>query len=159
MTRGDRVTIKASAVPEDAIDHKALVIFSDRQDPKVGTFHLVMFNAGTGGVIFKHVLDSEIEIDRLDDDTCQVSGSGPQQLCAVWDDPQFQADQNAFYYARVVEAPTCRWLTRQCMNAPADLDCSNNPQEEWAACCEIENGNAPSRIQERAWASPIWYKQ
>jgi hypothetical protein len=95
----------------------------------------------------------------LDDDTCQVSGSGPQQLCAVWDDPQFQADQNAFYYARVVEAPTCRWLTRQCMNAPADLDCSNNPQEEWAACCEIENGNAPSRIQERAWASPIWYKQ
>lgn len=95
----------------------------------------------------------------LDDDTCQVSGSGPQQLCAVWDDPQFQADQNALYYARVVEAPTCRWLTRQCMNAPADLDCSNNPQEEWAACCEIENGNAPSRIQERAWASPIWYKQ
>ncbi|WP_051668999.1 DUF3604 domain-containing protein [Marinobacter nitratireducens] len=95
---------------------------------------------------------SDWQVDTAD---CSVSGSGPAQLCGVWDDPDFEPSQSAFYYARVVEQPTCRWLTRQCLAAPENLDC-DNPPEEWAGCCAVDT---PPTVQERAWASPIWYKQ
>jgi hypothetical protein len=54
--------------------------------------------------------------------------------------PEFNADQRAFYYARVLENPTCRWST-------------------WDA---IREGVAPrsdlaATIQERAWTSPIHF--
>lgn len=101
------------------------------------------------------VAGSERSDWQVDTSDCSVSGSGPAQLCAVWDDPDFDASQSAFYYSRVVEQPTCRWLTRQCLAAPENLDCSD-PPAEWAGCCEAE---APATVQERAWASPIWYKQ
>lgn len=93
----------------------------------------------------------------LDEGDCSVSGGDAAQLCAVWDDPDFDPAQRAFYYARAVEPPTCRWLTRQCLAAPADLDCSD-PPAEWAACCEVRAGAHPRAVQERAWASPIWFK-
>lgn len=92
----------------------------------------------------------------VSDEDCSVAGSGASQLCAVWDDPDFDPTQRAFYYARAVEPPTCRWLTRQCLAAPADLDCAN-PPAEWAACCEVKQGALPREVQERAWASPIWF--
>ena len=64
--RGERVNIKESAIPETATGtqyherESALMIFPNLHDDKVGTFHKVMF-ASTKGVIFKHVLDSEVE--------------------------------------------------------------------------------------------------
>ena len=72
MRRGQRIDIKADAVPALAIDNRdhkrenALVIRAnilDESSAKVGIFHNVMFNAGTNGVIFKNVLDSEIATD------------------------------------------------------------------------------------------------
>ena len=88
-------------------------------------------------------------------DTCATTGSGGwSMLCAVWTDEEFQPDQRAFYYARVIENPTCRWSKRLC-NALA-LDCSEpGDLEPWERnCCEevVSPG-----IQERAWSSPIWY--
>ena len=66
IKRGERIDIAAEAVPADAVDDRnhnrenALVIWGNLHDAKVGTFHKMMFNAGTKGVIFKHVLDSEV---------------------------------------------------------------------------------------------------
>ena len=64
--RGQYVKVKPEAIPEQCIDGKgylgfnarssALVIFPNLHDPKVGTFHRVMFN----GTIFKCILDSEV---------------------------------------------------------------------------------------------------
>jgi len=78
--------------------------------------------------------------------TCAVSGPGERQLCTVWQDPSFDPNQRAVYYARVFENPTCRFTTRICNAA--------EPGSEPAGCSDP---NVPKTTQDRAWSSPIWY--
>ena len=91
----------------------------------------------------------------VDTSTCTSSGGGADSLCAVWKDPEFDSAERAFYYARVVENPVCRWSTYVC-NAQG-IDCSNpgSVPAEFATCCDAR---FPKTIQERAWTSPIWYR-
>ncbi len=79
-------------------------------------------------------------------DTCERTGEGFASLCTVWSDPDFDANQRAFYYARVLENPSCRWTQYQCIALSA---------EERPDGCNDEN--IPATIQERAWTSPIFY--
>jgi hypothetical protein len=65
---------------------------------------------------------------------------GDPELIAVWADPDFDAAQRAFYYARVIEIPTPRWTAYE-----AKYFGVNAPEE------------APMITQERAYTSPIWY--
>ena len=65
---------------------------------------------------------------------------GDNQLMTVWTDPDFDPSQHAVYYARVIEIPTPRWSTYDAVTLGVE------PPKE-----------APATIQERAWASPIWY--
>ncbi len=65
---------------------------------------------------------------------------GSAQLFAYWQDPEFDVQQQAFYYVRVLEIPTPRWTTY-------DAVIFNN---------DITEG-INSSIQERAYTSPIWY--
>lgn len=91
----------------------------------------------------------------VDPNTCAVSDTGFSSLCAVWQDPDFDASQSAFYYARVVQDPSCRWSAQQC--AVAHVDCGNpdSVPTGYEDCC---NADYPKTIQERAWTSPIWYR-
>ncbi len=66
---------------------------------------------------------------------------GAGELKAVWRDPQFNEAHKAFYYARVLENPTCRWSTWDAVRAGVP------PREDLAPV-----------IQERAWSSPIWVR-
>ncbi|MBB3046170.1 hypothetical protein FHR99_000406 [Litorivivens lipolytica] len=85
---------------------------------------------------------------------CRQSGEGYKHLCRVWSDPSFDPSHNAYYYARVVENPSCRWSQQICV--ANGVNCSNpgTVPEGLEICCSDEH--RPD-IQERAWTSPIWY--
>jgi hypothetical protein len=83
---------------------------------------------------------------HVDTDTCEVAGSGHDQLCAVWQDPDFDPNRSAVYYSRVIENPGCRWSTYQCNELAM--------QERPESCSDPD---VPKTIQERAWTSPVWY--
>ena len=67
-------------------------------------------------------------------------------LCGVIRDSGFQTHQPAVYYLRVLEYPTPRWST---------YDCVFNSRTEALPMCQP--GSLQEFIQERAWSSPIWY--
>jgi hypothetical protein len=65
---------------------------------------------------------------------------GDTEIITVWKDPDFDPDQRAFYYVRVLEIPTPRWTAYD------------------AKYFGIEMGDeVPMTIQQRAYTSPIWY--
>jgi hypothetical protein len=86
--------------------------------------------------------------------TCEPKGEGAHQLCAVWRDKDFEADQNAFYYARVLENPTCRWSQQLCVEAGVRCDEPATIRTGFEGCCSADHEPV---VQERAWTSPIWY--
>ncbi|MDJ0787086.1 MAG: DUF3604 domain-containing protein, partial [Myxococcota bacterium] len=97
--------------------------------------------------------------------TCAPTGTGFADLCAVWEDPDFDPSQRAFYYARVLDNPTCRWSTLLCQSQgvnPFAADCDAQAAAigpELLNCC-IQEADEPffsPIVQERAWSSPIWY--
>jgi len=65
---------------------------------------------------------------------------GSSELATVWTDPDFDPNESAFYYARVLEIPTPTWYVYDARKFGIDI-----PKE------------APTSHQERAYTSPIWY--
>jgi len=65
---------------------------------------------------------------------------GASELGAVWTDPDFDPKLRAFYYARVIEIPTPRWVV----------------YDAFRFGVEIPEG-AETIHQERAYTAPIWY--
>ena len=48
----------------------------------------------------------------MDLTTCAFSADkGAPELKTVWQDPDYDTEQSAFYYVRVLMNPTCRWST------------------------------------------------
>ncbi|MBW2272062.1 MAG: DUF3604 domain-containing protein [Deltaproteobacteria bacterium] len=90
----------------------------------------------------------------VDPATCQPRGPGDTQLCSVWRDPDFDAGERAFYYARVLENPTCRWSQKLCVDAGVRCKDPSTIGPGYEACCS--ESHVPIQ-QERAWSSPIWY--
>ena len=80
---------------------------------------------------------------KLDISNCEVTGTGKKAMCSVWNDPNFDSSENAYYYVRVVANKSCRWSYDLCLK---------NPEY-----CEADSDTSiPKVIQERAWTSPIW---
>jgi hypothetical protein len=110
-------------------------------DSEGGTFEAVYDVACSGGAPVDpethRCPDNGARVDLSD---CSISGDGAAQLRTLWRDPDFDLDQRAFYYARVLENPTCRWSTWDAIRAGVP------PRSDLA-----------KTIQERAWSSPIHY--
>ena len=71
---------------------------------------------------------------------CETLGQrGAAQLMAAWKDPEYDGSQDAFYYVRAIQNPTCRWSTYDAIRLGIEPDPS-----------------VPATIRERAWSSPIW---
>ena len=74
-------------------------------------------------------------------ETCEISDDvGSAELKTVWTDPDFNENEKAFYYVRVLENPSCPWTTWDAIKVGL------KPRED-----------LPKTFQERAWSSPIWY--
>jgi hypothetical protein len=83
--------------------------------------------------------DNKADVNLTD---CSVPASkGAAELSATWSDPEFDPADRAFYYARVLENPSCRWSSYAALAAHQSL-----PKK------------LPLTIQERAWSSPVWYE-
>jgi len=65
---------------------------------------------------------------------------GAAELATLWTDPDFDENQRAFYYVRVLQIPTPRHSLYDAVSLQV------KPPEE-----------GPAVLQERAYTSPIWY--
>jgi hypothetical protein len=65
---------------------------------------------------------------------------GAAELITVWEDPDFDPAERAFYYARVLEIPTPPWYLYDVVKFGGTV-----PE------------GAPTAQQERAYTSPIWF--
>lgn len=106
---------------------------------------------------------------------CSVApGLHPEQLCVTWQDPDFHADRDAYWYARAREIPSCRWSTQLCVSAHVDcaaLSPANGIFPEasgfkgYEGCCAMSGApgsftgkNIFATLEERVWGSPVWYQ-
>jgi hypothetical protein len=84
--------------------------------------------------------------ERLVGDTVDVADAsytntiGDPLLTAYWRDPDFDPDQRAFYYVRVLEIPKPSWQAYDAKYFGVQM-----PDE------------VPMTVQDRAYTSPIWY--
>ena len=111
---------------------------------KNGTTHEKVFNVAWGDSD-KRALDKEGKLPSVGNtvDVANATWSntiGDPELITVWQDPEFDPDLPAFYYARVIEIPTPRWTAYDAKRFGVKM-----PEE------------APMTTQERAYTTPIWY--
>lgn len=114
----------------------------DGEDVGLATLQLVKGWLDADGTLHETVIDVATgDAGSLDPATCDASG-GVERLCAVYEDPD-SSDQPAFYYARALEVPTCRWSTRECATTePRPVRC-DEPEHQ-------------TTVQQRVWSSPIF---
>ena len=74
-------------------------------------------------------------------DASYTNTIGDPELAVVWKDPDFDPNELAFYYLRVLEIPTPRWTAYDAKY----FQLKDIPEE------------VPMITQERAYTSPIWY--
>ena len=109
-------------------------------------------NARPSEKVFDVVCSDGLEVDptthrcpdngaRVNIEDCSITNKvGATELKKIWKDPEFNPENKAFYYVRVLENPTCRWSTWDAIKAG-----------------EEPRSDLHKTIQERAWSSPIWY--
>jgi len=152
------VTMGGSLLAKDSSTSPGFLVMASA-DPKNAPLQRIQVVKGwvdSAGNTYEHVIDvacangAQVNAQtnrcpdngaRVDISDCSINpNTGSAQISTLWHDPEFDPEQRAFYYARAIENPTCRWST-------------------WDA---VRAGVAPrpdvaTTIQERAWSSPIHF--
>jgi hypothetical protein len=111
----------------------------DRGQPQERIFDIACAPGLTVDPASGHCIDDASSVNLTD---CSIdTDTGSSELKSMWTDPSFELGQEAFYYIRALEVPSCRWSTWDAVRA-------GTPR----------NPALPATIQERAWSSPIWVK-
>ena len=139
-TREIHLRIEARRDPDSAPQQRIQLVkgWLDANGLHERVFDIACSDGGVPDPDSRRCPDNRASIDVSD---CAIpEETGDAQLEADWRDDSFDPDQHAFWYARVLENPSCRWST-------------------WDA---LRNGwplpeGVPATIQERAWTSPVWY--
>ena len=110
---------------------------------RVGQAHEKVFNVAWSG---NRELDAQGKLslvgDTVDRDTATYENTiGAAQLAGVFEDPEFDPENKAVYYVRVLEIPTPRWT----LYDKVRFGITDMADE------------VPLAHQERAFSSPIWY--
>ena len=147
-----------SDLPPRSQNSSPSFLVSAFKDPDSGNLDRIQVVKGwidSNATLFERVYDVAWSGDRTPDDAGKLTpvGStvdvpsatwkntiGEPHLTALWTDPDFDAEQPAFYYARVIEIPTPRWTAYDANRFNVEM-----PPE------------VPMVTQERAYGSPIWY--
>ena len=145
-----------AATPRFAVSALADPGSDERPGAQLQRIQIVKGWVDTEGEVHEQVVDvaggdNDASVDTR---SCERRGEGAQSLCAVWADPQFDPSQGAFYYARVLENPSCRWSQHLCIAAGVDCSDPGTITPGYEPCCAAEH--RPT-VRERAWTSPIWY--
>ena len=90
------------------------------------------------GCVIGLTLNTPLTVNAAD--ASYLNTIGDAELRAVWTDPDFDAGQRAFYYARVLEIPTPTWQAYDSNRFGVTM-----PE------------TVQMFAQERAYTSPIWY--
>jgi hypothetical protein len=73
-------------------------------------------------------------------DTSYTNTIGDPLLTAFWKDPDFDPNQRAFYYVRVIEIPKPSWQAYDAKYYGVQM-----------------SDEVPMTVRDRAYTSPIWY--
>lgn len=100
------------------------------------------------GGIYEETFDVAVSDQKLPEGEAVVNmqtgewnkNHGSEELKVVWTDEDFNPENFAFYYVRVLEVPTASWRLWDMIRYGYDYSKEKN-----------------LIIQERAWSSPIWY--
>ena len=143
------------AAPEGKAPTFLVAALKDPIGANLDRYQIVKGWLASDGTVHEQVYDVAWSGDRLPDangklppvgDTVDVATAtwtntiGSPELIAVWTDPDFDPDQRAFYYGRVIEIPTPRWTAYDAKYFGITM-----PPE------------VPMTTTERAYTSPIWY--
>ena len=106
-------------------------------EPQEAVYDVACSDGGVVDPVSNRCPDNGANVNLAD---CRISSNlGAAELKVSWQDPDYDATQNAFYYLRAMENPSCRWSTWDAIRAGVE------PRSDLAAT-----------IQERVWSSPIW---
>ncbi len=129
------VPMGGTLAPQPA-DTAPIFVVSAKQDRTSAPLQRIQIIKGsvTGDAYEVVVHDVAVDADNgasVNLDTCERQGDGAADLCRVWQDPDFDPLERAYYYARVLENPSCRWTTQQC--SEAEYNCNDWDYDECVA--------------------------
>lgn len=147
--------LSGSNRPEDAAPAFLVQVFRDPDGANLDRLQIIKGWLEADGSLSEKIYDVAASDGRLADERGRVealestvnlaeatysNSIGAAALSTVWRDPDFDPDERAFYYLRVLEIPTPRWPTYDSVRFDEPL---------------------PEQIQrvtqERAYTSAIWY--